>query len=43
MSSDDDMEGDSGDENKEFEEFVDEIMSDYQPELDKDKDYSDSE
>jgi hypothetical protein len=43
MSSDDDMEGNSGDENTEFEEFVDEIMSDYQPELDEEEDCSDSE
>jgi len=43
MSSDDDMEGNSGDENTEFEEFVDEIMSDYQPELDEEEDFSDSE
>jgi hypothetical protein len=43
MSSDDDMEGNSGDGNTEFEEFVDEIMSDYQPELDEEEDCSDSE
>ncbi len=43
MSSDDDMEGNSADENTEFEEFVDEIMSDYQPELDEEEDCSDSE
>ncbi len=42
MSSDDDMEGNSGDENMEFEEFVGD-MSDYQPELDEDEDCSDSE
>ena len=43
MSSDDDMGGNSGDESTEFEEFVDEIMSDYQPELDEEEDCSDSE
>jgi hypothetical protein len=37
MSSDDDIEGVSGDENTEFEDFVDKIMSDYQPELDEDE------
>jgi hypothetical protein len=37
------MEGDSGDENTEFEEFVDEIMYNYQPELDQDEDCFDSE
>ncbi len=43
MSLDDDMEGDSRDENTDFEEIVDEIMSDYQPALGEDEDHSDSE
>ena len=38
ISSDDDMEANSGDDNREFEEFVDEIMSDYQPALTDDED-----
>jgi hypothetical protein len=43
ISSDDDMEANSGDDNTEFEEFVDDIMSEYQPELtnDEDKDCED--
>ena len=45
ISSDDDMEANSGDDNREFEEFVDEIMSDYQPALtdDEDEDCEDEE
>jgi hypothetical protein len=38
ISSDDDMEANSGDDTREFEEFVDEIMSDYQPALTDDED-----
>ncbi len=38
ISSDDDMEVNSGDDNAEFEVFVDEIMSDYQPQLSDDDD-----
>ncbi len=42
MSSDDDMEGNSGDKNIDFEEVVDESMSDYQPALGEDEDHYDS-
>ena len=38
ISSDDDMEANSGDDNPEFEEFVDEIMYEYQPALTDDDD-----
>ena len=38
ISSNDDMEANSGDDNTEFEEFVDEIMCEYQPGLTDDDD-----